>query len=137
MGTAIELAAKLREDDRARVAALRDRLATGIVTAIRDARLNGEPDQRLPNICHVTIPGIESETLLLLLDREGICAAAGSSCSSGAADPSHVLAAMGVPPDRARSSVRFSLGWCSSEAEVDAALAVIPAGVVQLRARGR
>jgi cysteine desulfurase len=81
----------------------------------------------------VTFPGVESESLLLLLDREGLCAAAGSSCASGAMDPSHVLAAMGMPRDRARASLRLTFGWSSTDAEVDEALAVIPAAVTQLR----
>ena len=79
------------------------------------------------------IEGVESEALLFLLDREGVCASAGSSCSSGAMDPSHVLAAMGVARERALSAVRLSLGPASTAADVDRALDVIPTAVAKLR----
>jgi cysteine desulfurase len=133
MAAALAATGASRVEEVPRVAALRDRLARGLAAAVPDARLNGDPDRKLPNNCHVAFPGVESEALLLLLDREGVCAAAGSSCASGALDPSHVLAAMGLPRDLARSSVRLTLGWPSTEAEVDEALAVIPAAVEQLR----
>jgi cysteine desulfurase len=89
------------------------------------------------NNCHVTVPGVEAEALLLLLDREGVDAAAGSSCASGAANPSHVLAAMGISAALARSSLRLSLGWPSTEADVDEALGILTAAVTQLRSRTR
>ena len=76
--------------------------------------------------CHVTIGGIESEALLVLLDGAGVYASAGSACASGGVDPSHVLAAMGVPADRAAGALRLSLGTETTEADVDLALAVIP-----------
>jgi cysteine desulfurase len=115
------------------VAGLRDRLAAGLTGALPGTTVNGDATHKLVNNCHVTFPGVESEALLLLLDREGVCAAAGSSCASGAMDPSHVLAAMGMPRDRARSSLRLTLGWSSTPADVDEALAVIPPAVEQLR----
>ena len=80
--------------------------------------------------------GIEAETLLVALDTAGVAAAAGSSCSSGATEPSHVLAAMGLSTERAVASVRFSLGASSADADVDTALAVVPRAVAQLRAAG-
>jgi cysteine desulfurase len=119
------------------VAGLRDRLAEGLRAAIADVRLNGDPTRKVANNCHLTVPGVESEALLLLLDREGVDAAAGSSCASGAANPSHVLAAMGISAADARSSLRLSLGWCSTEAEVDEALAILSGAVTQLRSRTR
>jgi cysteine desulfurase len=76
---------------------------------------------------------VESEALLFLLDEAGVCASAGSACASGALEPSHVLLAMGVPEDEALSALRLSLGWCSTDADVDAALEVIPAAVERLR----
>jgi cysteine desulfurase len=82
----------------------------------------------------VCIDGIESESLLFLLDRAEVYASAAASCASGAMDPSHVLAAMGVPRARALGALRLSLGWCSTDADVDAALAVIPPAVERLRA---
>ena len=82
---------------------------------------------------HAAIPGIEAETLLVALDQQGIYAASGSACSSGAMDPSHVLEAMGMPRDRALSSVRFSFGYASTGLDVDVALAVIPEVVEKLR----
>ena len=80
------------------------------------------------------LPGIESESLLFLLERSGVCASAASSCASGAMEPSHVLAAMGIAPDLARGSLRLSLGWSSTDDDVDAALAAVPAAVDRLRA---
>jgi cysteine desulfurase len=135
VGMAAALAVNLdrRDEEWPRVAALRDRLAAGLIAALPGTTVNGDEAHKLINNCHVTFPGVESESLLLLLDREGLCAAAGSSCASGAMDPSHVLAAMGMPRDRARASLRLTFGWSSTDAEVDEALAVIPAAVTQLR----
>jgi cysteine desulfurase len=135
MARALAVTGARRAEEVPRVAALRDRLAAGLVAAVPDVRLNGDPARKLVNNCHAAVPGVESEALLLLLDREGVCAAAGSSCASGALDPSHVLAAMGVPRDLARASVRLTLGWPSTEADVDEALAVIAGAVERLRLR--
>ncbi len=121
------------------MAALRDRLAAGIGAGLPDGavRTNGDPAGKLVNNCHLAFRGIEAEALLLLLDRDGVCASAGSSCASGAMEPSHVLAAMGLPAELARSSVRLTLGWPTTEAEVDEAVAVITAGVDRLAGRAR
>jgi cysteine desulfurase len=81
----------------------------------------------------VGFPGVEAETLLVALDRAGLCAAAGSSCSSGATEPSHVLAAMGLAPADALASIRLSLGFASTDADVDRALEVLPAAAATLR----
>jgi cysteine desulfurase len=120
-----------------RVAGLRERLVTGLRAAVADAVFNGDASRKVANNCHVTVPGVEAEALLLLLDRDGVDAAAGSSCASGAANPSHVLAAMGISAVQARSSLRLSLGWPSTEADVDEALAILTAAVTQLRSRTR
>ncbi|MGH8990626.1 MAG: cysteine desulfurase family protein [Acidimicrobiia bacterium] len=133
MAAALAAGRDCRAEEAPRVAALRDRLAAGLTAAVPGSGLNGDPGRKMINNCHVTFPGIESEALLLLLDREGLCAAAGSSCASGAMDPSHVLAAMGVPRDRARASLRLTLGWTSTDTDVDEALALIPVAVEQLR----
>ena len=87
----------------------------------------------LPNIVHVCVPGVEREALLFLLDQAGVFASAGSSCASGALEPSHVLEAMGIEPFVAEGALRLSLGWSSTPADVDHALAVIPAAVERLR----
>ena len=96
------------------------------------------PDRsgRVAGTAHVCIGGVESEALLFMLEREQIYASAASSCSSGAMEPSHVLEAMGVPADLRNGSLRLSLGWSTTDAEIDHALAVIPPAVEHLRAGG-
>ncbi len=130
---AMAVTADRRAEEVPRVAALRDRLQAGLTEAVPKVRVNGDPARKLVNSCHVAFPGTESEALLLLLDREGICAAAGSSCASGALDPSHVLAAMGLSRELARASLRLTVGWTTTDADIDEALAVIPAAVERLR----
>jgi cysteine desulfurase len=94
--------------------------------------VNGDVDHKVAGNCHVGFPGVEAETLLVALDAAGVCAAAGSSCSSGATEPSHVLAAMGMSRDDALASIRLSLGFASTDADVDAALEIIPRVVASL-----
>ena len=116
------------------MAQLRDRLADGLLAAIPGAVETGvERAGRLPGTLHLCIPGIESEALLFLLDEAGVCASAASACASGAHQASHVLAAMGVGTDLGAGALRLSLGWTSTDADVDHALAVIPAAVARLR----
>jgi cysteine desulfurase len=122
-----------RDETVRRVGTLRDRLADGLVASIPGVTESGARDTKVAGICSLLIEDIESESLLFLLDRAGICATAASSCASGALEPSHVLAAMGVPRELAKGSLRLSLGWCSTDADVDLALDVIPAAVKQLR----
>jgi cysteine desulfurase len=116
-----------------RIAALRDRLLDGLLATVPDAFENGDRAAKVAGNAHVGFRGIEAETLLVALDRAGVCAAAGSSCSSGATEPSHVLHAMGIARDAAISSIRLSLGFASTDHDVDVALAVIPRAVEQLR----
>ena len=127
-----------------RITKLRDRLLDGLLAsvpglvetaAVADP---GGPDRsgRVPGVAHVCIDGVESEALLFLLERSEIYASAASSCSSGAMEASHVLAAMGVAPELAGGSLRLSLGWSTTEAEVDHAVATIPPAVERLRAFG-
>jgi cysteine desulfurase len=127
-----------RPSARIRVAALRDRLADGIRNAVDGVVESGVPGTdrtgKTANICHLCFDGLESEALLFLLEKDDIMASAASSCASGAMDPSHVLAAMGVPRHLARGSLRLSLGYATTEADVDAALDAVPAAVGQLRA---
>ncbi|HEX4493979.1 MAG TPA: cysteine desulfurase family protein [Acidimicrobiia bacterium] len=123
-----------RETEIARITMLRDRLDAGLRAAVPDMVVNGDPARRVGGLLHVAFPGVEAETLLVALDQLGIEAASGSACSSGAIDPSHVLVAMGLDADLARASVRFSLGYASTAADVDAALDAVPRAVASLRA---
>ena len=138
MATAARLTADRRVEDVARIAALRDRLADGLLAAVPDAVetgiTGGDRSGRAAGLCHLCFPGIEAEALLFLLDQAGVAASAASSCASGAAEPSTVLAAMGVPRDQAGGSLRLSLGWATTEADVDLALRVVPEAVERLRA---
>jgi cysteine desulfurase len=122
-----------RELEVGRVARLRDRLLAGLVREIDGLVVNGDPARKVAGSCHVGLPGVESELLLVALDQRGVCAAAGSSCSSGATEVSHVLTAMGLSFDEARCSIRLSLGFASTDADVDHALEAVPAAVSQLR----
>jgi cysteine desulfurase len=117
-----------------RLRALRDRLEAGLLAAVPGARVNGAGAPRLCNTCSVTFPGADAEALLMALDLEGLCASAGSACHSGSGSPSGVLLAMGMPEDEARATVRLSLGWTSTAAEVDQALALLPPLIARVRA---
>ncbi|MEV3900782.1 cysteine desulfurase family protein [Mycobacterium sp. NPDC050551] len=118
----------------ARVQQLRDRLIDGVLSGIDDVYLNGARDGgRLPGNTHFTFRGCEGDSLLMLLDAKGIECSTGSACTAGVAQPSHVLIAMGADPVSARGSLRLSLGHTSTDADVDAALAVLPAAVERAR----
>ena len=121
----------------AEVGALRDELIAGVIEAVPDARLNGDPrldaKWRLPGNAHLSFPGCEGDSLLMLLDAYGVHCSTGSACSAGVAEPSHVLLAMGATPAEARSSLRFSLGHTSTRADVRELCAAI--GPVVERAR--
>ncbi len=119
-----------------RVRKLRDRLVTGLLRAVDDAVLNGDPADCLPGIAHLTFPGCEGDSLLMLLDARGIECATGSACSAGVAEPSHVLLAMGADAARARGSLRFSLGHTSTIADVDAVIETIGPAVERARRAG-
>ncbi len=130
LGRAAELVAVDRDETAARVAAMRDRLEGGLLASIPGARLTvPEGVERTPAVAHLCFEGVESEALLFLLEQEGLCASAASSCSSGAQEPSHVLAAMGIGREAAAGSLRLSLARTTTAADVDHALSVIP-GVV-------
>jgi cysteine desulfurase len=136
MAAALRATCRDRVADAERIARLRDRLVDGLTATVPDMFENGARAAKVAGNAHVGFRGVEAEALLVALDRAGVYAAAGSSCSSGATDPSHVLAAMGVTPADARSSIRLSLGFASVDADVDTALAVIPDAVARLRAAG-
>lgn len=135
-GRAVELAAAGREVDAERIASLARGLRCGLHAAIPDLvdTSAAAGDRRLPGIVHVCIPGVESEALLFLLEADEVYASAASSCASGAQQSSHVLAAMGVDPALSFGALRLSLGHSSTEADVEQALAFIPAAVRALRA---
>lgn len=126
---------KERDEIVNRVGALRDRLTDGLLDAIPGTHETALRSDRVAGSCHLCFDAIESEALLFLLERSGIAASAASSCASGAQDPSHVLAAMGWSRELAGGSLRLSLGWGSTDADVDHALRVIPDAVAQLRER--
>jgi cysteine desulfurase len=133
MAEALRVTSRRRVEEVARIRPLRDRLAAGLAERVSGCFVNGDPARKVAGNCHVGFPGVEAETLLVALDRDGLCAAAGSSCTSGATEPSHVLEAMGVPRDAALASIRLSLGYASTGADVDTALVLIPRAVEQLR----
>jgi cysteine desulfurase len=137
MAAAAEATVATRAATVARVGALRDRLADGLRAAVPATFESGVADvdrrHKVAGSCHLCFEGIESEALLFLLERRGVYASAASSCASGAQEPSHVLAAMGVSRALAQGSLRLSLGWPSTEADVDLALDAVPDGVAQLR----
>ncbi|MDO5484112.1 MAG: cysteine desulfurase NifS [Desulfovibrionaceae bacterium] len=134
LGVAAQLAAAHVEDERVRVAAMRDRLEQGLLARIPQTMINGDPENRLPNTTNLAFKNVEGEAILLMLDRLGICASSGSACTSGSLEPSHVLRAMGVPFTYAHGSVRLSLSRYTTDAEVDYVLEHFPKVIETLRA---
>lgn len=133
-GKAAELAQAHLLASAERIGSLRDRFEKTILTTIDGVRRNGTDEPRLPNTSNLSFNGIEAEMALLLFDKEGLCCSAGSACSSGSINPSHVLTAMGVTRDEARASLRFSLGRTTTDADIDHALEIISHTVAKLRA---
>lgn len=133
MGTAARLALQSLEEESTRVGRLRDQLEESLLQ-MPFIRRNGAPSPRLPNTSNLTFEGVEAEALLLLLDKEGICASSGSACSTGSLEPSHVLTAMGLPRSLAMGSVRFSLGRTTTMADVNRLTSVLPKLLKRLRA---
>ncbi|GIE83999.1 cysteine desulfurase family protein [Actinoplanes regularis] len=133
---AVETTVQARLEYAGRVAKLRDELVRRVLAAVPEAIYNGDPEHRLPGNAHFSFPGCEGDALLLLLDAQGIYCSTGSACSAGVAQPSHVLLAMGADDARARSSLRFSLGHDSTEADLDVLLATLPAVVERARRAG-
>jgi cysteine desulfurase len=134
--TAAEIAVRDRDERATRVAALRDELVAGVRKLVPDAVLNGHPTERLPGNAHFSFPGCEGDSLLMLLDARGIECSTGSACSAGVARPSHVLLAMSDDEERARSSLRLSLGHTSTVDDVRAVLEVIGPSVERARRAG-
>jgi cysteine desulfurase len=134
LGKAAELAVKALDDgEQYTMAALRDRLETTILENVEAAGVNGEGAPRVPNTSNIYFDYIEGEALVIALDLKGLAVSTGAACSSGAIEPSHVLTAMGLRPDRARASIRFSLGKQNTAEDVDFATQLAPAAVARLR----
>src|SRR5579872_3670776 len=134
LGKAAELAMQgFERGDNKKISALRDRLQQGILAQVEDATVNGEGAPRVPNTTNIYFDHIEGEAMVISLDLKGLAVSTGAACSSGAIEPSHVLTAMGLRPDRARASIRFSLGKQNTEEEIDIALALVPEAVARLR----
>ena len=134
LGKAAELAMEgFRRGDNDKMTALRDRLQQGIVAQVEEVGVNGEGAPRVPNTTNIYFDHIEGEAMVIALDLKGLAVSTGAACSSGAIEPSHVLMAMGLRPDRARASIRFSLGKQNTAEDVEFALALAPEIVARLR----
>jgi len=118
MGKAAELALGNMPEDEPQVRGLRDRLEQSLLETCLESRVNGHREKRLPNTLNMSFKFLEGEAILVLLDQNGICASTGSACTAGSSEPSHVLRAMGVPPDWIQGAVRFSLSRYTTETEV-------------------
>ena len=134
LGKAVELAGQEMDKEIERLAGLRDKLIKGLMEKIDHVHLNGHPTRRLPNNVNVSVDFVEGESMLLNLDLEGICASTGSACSSASLEPSHVLLALGLSPEQAHGSLRFTLGRENSEEDMKRVLKVLPGIVARLRA---
>lgn len=132
LGKAIELAAENLENHNEKMKKMRDSLLAGVLE-IPSCRLNGHPERRLADNLNFSFEYIEGESLLLMLDQMGICCSTGSACSSGSLEPSHVLRAIGLPPEIAQGSLRLTLGDENSEEDIDYVLEVLPETVKKLR----
>lgn len=134
IGKAAEIAKNsLTSGAAATLAALRDQLESGILSKVSGSGINGAGQPRVPNTTNLYFNNLEGEALVITLDLKGIAVSGGSACASGAAEPSHVLSAMGLPPERARASLRFSLTKLNTQQDIDDALQIIPAAVSRLR----
>ena len=133
-GKAAEMAQQEMAGEAKRLTVLRDRLINGLLERIEHTHLNGHPSQRLPNNVNISFEFVEGESVLLNLDLEGISASTGSACSSLSIEPSHILLALGVPPEQAHGSIRFSLGKWTSEEDIDRVLEITPKIISKLRA---
>jgi cysteine desulfurase len=132
-GAAAQLAAATMATEAPRQAALRDRFEAAVLARVPGCTVNGAPDRRVPNTSNISFDGVEAEALLIALDLEGIAVSTGAACSSGTLEPSHVLRAMGLPPARVQSAIRFSLGATTTDGDIDRVLDVLPPIVARLR----
>jgi cysteine desulfurase len=134
LGKAAEVARGNLTADILHLAILRDRLERALIGSLPAVRVNGDANRRIPNTTNLNFAGATGESLVIALDLQGVACATGAACSSGAVEPSHVLLAIGLSPDDARSSLRFSLGRATTSDEIESAIRVIPAAVEHLRA---
>jgi cysteine desulfurase len=133
LGKAAELAHNSLASDAQRVSTLRDKLERGLLDRVPQVRVNGSGAPRTPNTTNLMFLGIDGEALVIALDLKGLACSVGAACSSGAVEPSHVLTAIGLSQEEAKSSLRFSLGRHTTQSEIDFALEVIPTTVAHLR----
>jgi cysteine desulfurase len=133
LATALALSVQSMESEGARLRALRDRLIAGVQAAIPASRLNGHPEQRLPNNTNFSFRGVEGESILLNLDMHGVAASSGSACTAGSIDPSHVLLALGLDPALAASALRLTLGRGTTDTHIDRVLEILPGVIDRLR----
>jgi cysteine desulfurase len=133
-GKAARLAAEKREAYERDIRALRNRLRDGLLNKVPRISINGHPDDVLPNTLNVSFPGADGESILLSLDLQGIEASTGSACASGSLEPSHVLMAVGLGPELAHGSIRFSMGWGITEEDIDYIIETVPPVIARLRA---
>jgi cysteine desulfurase len=133
LGAAAVASAGSLATESSRVAALRDRLENGILSRVPSTGVNGALARRTPNTTNIYFDGLEGEALVISLDLKGFAVSSGSACSSGAVEPSHVLLAIGLPRERARASLRFSLGRSNTEEQVDQLIDAVSESVAQLR----
>ncbi len=134
LGRAVELIGPEMAEEARRLTHLRDQLINGLLTRIGHIRLNGHPVKRLPNNVNISIEFIEGEAMCLNLDLEGICSSTGSACTSASSEASHVLTAIGVPPEQSHGSLRFTLGKWTTEDDINRVLEVLSRIVEKLRA---
>jgi cysteine desulfurase len=132
LGKAAERAVKCLGEEETRVRKMRDRFEEGISKIVPEMAINGAVAERLPNTSNCSFLGVESQVALMLLDRHRICCSAGSACRTGAPEASHVLRAMKVEENRARSSLRFSFGRFNSDSDVEAAVEIVPKVIKKL-----
>jgi cysteine desulfurase len=129
----VELAVEEREGECARLQRLRDELEAALLAKIPDAVIHGRGTTRAPHVLNISVPGTDSESMLMALDLQGVACSAGSACQSGSIDPSHVLTACGVRHDLASASVRLSLGSLSTDAHVARVAELFPALITRAR----
>lgn len=134
LAKACKIAGAEMADEANRLIVLRDRLVKGLQEKIKEIHLNGHPTRRLPNNVNISVKYVEGESMCLNMDIEGICCSTGSACTSGSAEPSHVLLAIGLPHNLAYGSLRFTMGKWTAEEEIDRVLEVLPPVVAKFRA---
>jgi cysteine desulfurase len=130
---AVELATEERDGEVRRLETLRNELEASLLTRIPDARVHGKGAPRAPHILNISVPGTDSESLLMALDLQGVAASAGSACQSGAVDPSHVLTAIGTPHDLAVGAIRMSIGAHTTKEDVQRVAELFPALIDKAR----